>query len=111
MGVAILGGGARRGEGGVEVVERGDRRGAEDAELEGSRRRRLCRAVAAESRGWMGDERLKGERAEVGRRVEDEPGERARLGLAERPSRPNPRPRPPSGRARPKPGARSRDRA
>ncbi len=38
MGVAVLGGGSRGGEGAVEVVERRERRGAEDAEFERARR-------------------------------------------------------------------------
>ena len=83
MGVAVFGCCPSRLERGVEIVERGDRRGAEDADLERPRRRVLLGAAAAEARRGMGDQRLDRERAEFEGRLQDEPRQGARLGLAE----------------------------
>ena len=52
----------RGGERLVEIVERGDRRGAEDSEFERARRRVELRARATEPRRRMGDQRLGVER-------------------------------------------------
>ena len=87
MRVTVLSCRPRRAERLTEIVERGDRSGAEDAEFERPRRRVELRARAAEPRRRMGDQRLRPKRPKVLRRLEDEPRQGARLALAERAAR------------------------
>ena len=101
----------RRSEGSIEIVERADRSGAEDTEFERARRRVEVSPGASEARRGMGEQRLRGERRKIVRPLEDEPRERPGLGLAKRPTRPNPRPRGPSAQVPPTRGARSRNSA
>src|SRR5579863_3050947 len=86
MGVAVLGGFARRRERAFEIVERRKRDGAKDREFERAGLRFDLAGGAAEPDQRMGKKGKKRTRRKLDRRLEDQPGEHARRALSQRAS-------------------------